>query len=238
MLWVRNGYIELTIILNHKNIQYMFTLPFLHTLPIIITNKETAFSDLVIFLADYNELLIYSPNYQERGEVCGWQCLVPFQTLQFPTRSEISWWAEYSTPTAPGWLTFLCCLHVHLHAQCDHSERLCLCSGQQHLQLLLGRGQGLWKGTWLGLWRGWARCWLQVVRKSSGSGQGTFRAAVSCLGCRGLMERAVEELSQPGLCPKRLGERGWVARHKKETNPPWLGHEGHKDSESPLKTST
>lgn len=59
-----------------------------------------------------------------------------------------------------------------------------------------------------------------------------------CLGCRGLMERAVEEFSQPGLCPKRLGERGWVARHKKETNPPWLGHEGHKDSESPLKTST
>lgn len=49
MLWVRNGYVELTIILNHKNIQYMFTLPFLHTLPIIITNKETAFSDLVIF---------------------------------------------------------------------------------------------------------------------------------------------------------------------------------------------
>lgn len=49
MLWVRNGYVELTIILNHKHIQYMFTLPFLHTLPIIITNKETAFSDLVIF---------------------------------------------------------------------------------------------------------------------------------------------------------------------------------------------
>lgn len=58
MLWVRNGYIELTIILNHKNIQYMFTLPFLHTLPIIIINKKRSFSDFAIFLTDYYELLI------------------------------------------------------------------------------------------------------------------------------------------------------------------------------------
>lgn len=77
-----------------------------------------------------------------------------------------------------------------------------------------------------------------VVRKSTVDLARGLCTAVSRLGCRGLTERAVKELSQPGLCSERLGERGWVAGHKKETNPLWTGHEGQKDLESLLKTST
>lgn len=77
-----------------------------------------------------------------------------------------------------------------------------------------------------------------VVRKSTVVLARGLCAAVSRLGCRGTDGKSSEELSQPGLCSEWLGERGWVARHRKETNPLWIGHEGQKDLESLLKTST
>lgn len=218
MLWVRNGYVELTIILNHKNIQYMFTLPFLHTLPIIITNKETAFSDLVIFwLITMSYWFIHQITRKE--EVCGWQCLVPSQTLQFQTRSKISWWAEYLTPEVPGWLTFLCCSCVHRHVctsmcapACVHRHARRLCSGQQHLPLLLDRGQGLWKGTWLRLWPGWpgADCkWWGTAQRSW---PGDFLHCCAVLGMQRTDRK--ERSSSPSQACVRSGRgRGWAAWH-------------------------
>lgn len=238
MLWVRNGYVELTIILNHKNIQYIFTLPFLHTLP-IITNKETAFSDLVIFfwLITMSYWFIHQIIRKDErfvvGNVC---CHFKHYNFKHEAKSpdELNFRHLRSQVGLPFCVAYMCtCMPSVI------TQRGCLCSGQQDLQWLLGRGQGLWKGTWLRLWRGCARWWLQVMRKSTV----VLARGLSALLCHawdagGLMERALEELSQPGLCSKRLGERGWVAWHKKETNPLWIGHEGHKDLESLLKTST
>lgn len=176
MLWVRNGCVELTIILNHKNIQYMFTLPFLHTLPIIITNKETAFSDLVIFgwLLWGIDLFTKLSGKEERFEIGSVCC--HFKRYNFKHKAK-----------SPDELNFR-----HLRSQvgspfCGAYMRACTpsaitqrgCSEQQHLQSLLGRGQGLWKGT------GWD-CGEDVPgadcsgeEKHSGSGQGTVHCCVA-----------------------------------------------------------
>lgn len=167
MLWVRNGYVELTIILNHKNIQYMFTFPFLHTLPIIITNRKASFSDLDTF--DWLLWVIDCVHPILRKEE---RFVVGSVWCHLQTWSKISLRTEFLTSEVPGLLAFLCCLNVHLHIQRDHPVRLCLWWGQQHLQMLFGgrAGQGLWKGTWLRLWDsgkngpGAGCAWLEKAR--------------------------------------------------------------------------
>lgn len=203
MLWVRNGYVELTIILNHKNIQHMFTLPFLHTLPIIITNKKTSLSDLAIFdwllwVIDWIHQIIRKEQRFVVGSVCA--------NFKHKAKShyELNFRHLRSQVRSPF-------LYVHLHAVW-YSVRLCLWSGQRHLQLLFdSRARSMERdpAETMEQWQDWARCWLQVVRKKhSGSGQGT-----SALLCRawnegGLMKRAVEKLSQPRLMLKASGRLG------------------------------
>lgn len=193
MLWVRNGYVELTIILNHKHIQYLLTFPFLHTLPIIVTHRKASFSDLATF--DWLLWVIdwVHPIIREEERFCGWQCLVPLQTW-----SKISFRTEFPTSEVPGWLTFLCCLNVHLHVQCGHPVRLCLWWGQQHLQWLPGRARSM-ERDWLRLWDGGngpgASCtWWEKARWMWPEGCALLARAWN----EGrLMKKAVEKLLEP-----------------------------------------
>lgn len=204
------AFVTLTIILNHKNSQYTLTLPFLHTLPIIVTNRKASFSDLAIFgwllWINWSHQIIRKEERFAAGSV--WCHL---QTLQFQTRSEMSFRTEFPTSEVPGVLTFLCCLNVHLRAQCDSSVRLVCDRGSGICDCSLAAGAKVY-GKGLGFNYGVVARMGQVPaaggeKEHSDSGQKTFCTAVPCLKWRRMDERSSgEALTAKALCSKRLGD--------------------------------
>lgn len=57
MLWIRNGYVEFAIILNHKNVQFMFTLPLPDILPIMTAMPKDGKNHFLIEPFSANSLL-------------------------------------------------------------------------------------------------------------------------------------------------------------------------------------
>lgn len=218
MLWVRNGYVELTIILNHKNIQHMFTLPFLHTLPIIITNEKNIIFWFSHFWWIGMSYWLNSPNYKKRREVCSWQCLVPFTNVTISNTKRnliMSWISDISGPRFAS-LSYMCTC-----TQCDTQWGSASGQGGSICNCCLTAGQGLWKGAWLrlGQWPEWARGWLQGVRKAQWFWPGAFLHCCVALEMSGdwWKEQGRSSHTQ-GLMLKASGRLGlgWLCIGKRE----------------------